>query len=115
MRWIDLVWAGGEDRFCLDINHLKAIQDRCDAGPAWVLARLRTNQWLVQDVTETIRLSLECGGMPKEDARKKVKVFVEDRPLTESVLTAVAILMHALYGSEEDQEPGEVQAAAETT
>ena len=113
MRGIDLTWAGGEHTFALTIDLLRALQERCDAGPAWVLARLRTDQWLVQDITDTIRLGLEGGGLPKEDARKLVKQFVEDRPLTESVLTAIAVLMHALYGGEEEQASGEAEAAAE--
>lgn len=115
MRGIDLTWQGGESHFALNIDLLRALQERCDAGPAWILTRLRTGQWLVQDVTDTIRFGLEGGGMSKDDARKLTKQFVEDRPLTESVLTAVAVLMHALYGGEEEQASGEAEAAAETT
>ena len=47
--------------------------------------------------------------MDKEEARKLVKKFVEDRPLTESVLTAQAILAGALFGAEDDP-TGESQA-----
>lgn len=115
MRGIDLTWAAGEHTFLLNIDLLRALQDRCDAGPAWVLTRLRTHQWFVQDITDTIRLGLEGGGMEKDEARRLVKRFVEDRPLTESVLTATAILMHALYGGEEEKSSGEAVAAAEPT
>jgi len=103
----DLTWAGGQHDFALPIELLRALQDKCDAGPAWVLARLASKQWMVDDVVSTIRLGLEGGGLPKEDARKLVKKFVEDRPLTLSVLTASAILMAALYGGEEDGEANE--------
>ncbi|WP_374832952.1 gene transfer agent family protein [Paenochrobactrum pullorum] len=109
-----LTWAGGEHDFDLRIEHLRALQDRCDAGPEWILSRLTTKQWLVDDVIQTIRLGLEGGGMPKEDARKLVAKFVEDRPLTLSVLTAQAILLVALYGNEDDQ-PGELKAGAKKT
>jgi hypothetical protein len=107
MRGIDLTWAGGEHRFLLTIEHLRALQDKCDAGPAWVLARLGSQQWYVDDVIQPIRLGLEGGGLDKEAARKLVKKHVEERPLTESVLTAQAILMAALYGGEEDADAGE--------
>jgi hypothetical protein len=110
-RGVDLTWAGGEHTFALSIDLMRALQDRCDAGPAWILARLGSNQWRVDDVVSTIRLSLEGGGMDKEQARKLVKVHVEDRPLTESVLTAQAVLMAALYGAEDDP-VGEPIAAA---
>lgn len=109
-----LTWAGGEHDFELRIEHLRALQDRCDAGPEWILSRLTTKQWLVDDVIQTIRLGLEGGGMAKEDARKLVVKFVEDRPLTLSVLTAQAVLLVALYGNEGDQ-PGEQEAGAQKT
>ncbi len=112
MRGIDLTWRGGEHTFALTIDLLRALQERCDAGPAFVLSRLRASQWLIDDVIQPIRLGLEGGGLSKEESRQLTKRFVEDRPLTESVLTAAAILMHALYGGEEEQELGEAKAAA---
>lgn len=108
----DLTWAGGEHSFDLKIEHLRALQDRCDAGPEWILARLSNKQWHVNDVVDTIRLGLEGGGMEKSDARKIVQQYVEDRPLTLSVLTAQAVLMLALYGDPDDQ-PGEADAGKE--
>lgn len=104
-----LMWAGGEHDFDLRLEHLRALQDKCDAGPEWILARLSSKQWMVDDVIQPIRLGLEGGGMEKEAARKLVQKFVEDRPLTLSVLTAQAILMLALYGDPDDQ-PGELDA-----
>lgn len=114
-RGVDLTWPGGEHNFCLTIELMRALQDKCDAGPAWVLARLGSQRWYVDDIISTIRLGLEGGGMSKEDAAKMVRKHVEDRPLTESVLTAQAILMSALYGGE-DEEPdgaGEPKAAVD--
>lgn len=114
MRPTEITWAGGEHSFLLTIDLLRALQDKCDAGPAWVLNRLRTGQWMVDDITSTIRLGLEGGGMKKEDARKLVAKHVEDRPLTLSVITAQAILMSALFDTAEDDPVGEAQAGAET-
>jgi hypothetical protein len=110
-RGVDITWAGGEHAFALNIDLMRALQDRCDAGPAWILARLGSNQWRVDDVVSTIRLGLEGGGLEKEEARKLVKVHVEDRPLTESVLTARTILAASLFGAEDDP-VGEQRAAA---
>jgi hypothetical protein len=117
MRGIDLSWAGGEHTFALPIDLLRALQERCDAGPEFVRTRLATKQWHVDDVVSTIRLGLEGGGLDKQEARKLVRLFVEDRPLADSVLTAYAILTHAIYGSgteSGDAPPGEPQAATET-
>lgn len=112
MRGIDLTWAGGEHNFMLSIDLLRALQQKCDAGPPYVLARLRTNQWHVDDVIHTIRLGLEGGGLAKEEARRLTKFHVEERPLAESVITAVAILTYALVGGEEGLDLGEDRAAA---
>lgn len=111
MRPTEITWAGGVHDFMLPIEMMRAIQDKCDAGPAWVLARLSTNQWMVSDIVEPIRLGLEGGGMKKDEARKLVRQFVEDRPLTESLKTAQTVLMAGLY-SVEDDAPGEPEAAA---
>ncbi len=113
MRAIDLTWAGGEDSFLLTIDLLRALEQRCDAGPMWILARLANQQWRVDDVVSTIRYGIEGGGMSKDAARKKVQQYVEDRPLSLSVLTAQAILMAALYDHGDDR-VGEATGEAAT-
>lgn len=107
----DMTWAGGQHDFALPIELLRALQEKCDAGPEWVRMRLLSKQWFVDDVVSTIRLGLEGGGMPGEEARKLTKRFVEDRPLALSVLTAVAILGDAVHGAEEGAEEGESKSA----
>jgi Protein of unknown function (DUF3356). len=102
MRGIEITWAGGEHEFKLTIDLLRALQERCDAGPAYILQRLATQRWHVDDVVSTIRLGLEGGGMGKEAARKLVNKVLDDRPIAELVMTAQAILMAALYGTQDD-------------
>lgn len=115
MRPIDLTWRGGEHAFLLNIDLLRALQQRCDAGPAWVLNRLRTGQWMVDDVIQPIRLGLEGGGTPKDVARRLVEEHVEGHPLAMSVITAQLILMSALFDPDEDDPVGEATAGVETT
>ncbi|MCV0396964.1 MAG: gene transfer agent family protein [Rhizobiaceae bacterium] len=102
MRPTDLTWAGGEHGFLLTIDLLRALQEKCDAGPEWIHHRLSSGRWMVDDVIQPIRLGLEGGGLKKDEARKLVAKFVEDRPITESVLTAKAVLAAVLYGVEDD-------------
>lgn len=109
-RPVAITWAGGEHDFFLNFELLRALQSKCDAGPAWVLARLSTQQWMVDDIVEPIRLGLEGGGMEKEAARKLVKQFVEDRPPTESLKTAQTVLMASLFNTDVDDVPGESEA-----
>lgn len=116
MRGIDLTWAGGEHTFNLDIELLRALQQRCDAGPAWVLHRLQNSMWHVDDVLATISLGLEGGGLSKDEARRLTKLHVEPPCLARCVLIAQLVLMHALYGEQEtdegDNSAGERAAAA---
>lgn len=102
MKVEDLQWSGGEHSFLLAIEQMRALQDRCDAGPEHIRMRLLTGQWLVDDVIQPIRLGLIGAGMEPEEARKLVKDHVEDKPLTHSVLIAQAILAASLYGPEDD-------------
>lgn len=108
---VTLTWQGGEHEFALPIGQLRALQDRCDAGPAHVLGRLASGQWRVDDVTETIRLALMGGGLERSEAVRLVKLHVEEKPLAQSVTLASAVLMAALYGPEDDS-LGETTAGA---
>ena len=110
-RGVELTWEGGEHCFLLTIPLLRALQHKCDAGPLWVLGRLQSGQWLIEDVIETLRLGLEGGGMDKDDARRLIARLTEDDRivLTRFVTPAIAVLMEALYGLEDDP-PGKPQA-----
>lgn len=101
MPSIDLVWAGGEHPFELRLGELRALQQHCDAGPPWVLRRLQSGQWHVDDVVQPIRLGLIGGGMAEPEARKLVDRHVVT-PLGNFVLLAVAILTPSLFGEADD-------------
>lgn len=113
-----LTWAGGEHDFELKLGELRALQQRCDAGPYFVLQRLSSGRWLVEDVVEPIRLGLIGGGMDRQDADRLVRLHVEEKPLLHAAMTAQAILTVALVGEHDDpvgdEEPGERQAGEVT-
>lgn len=114
-RGVDITWAGGEHEFKLTVDLLRALQDRCDAGPSYILSRLISGEWRVDDIVSTIRLSLEGGGLDKEAARKLVKHHIEEDFGVKHVLLAKAILAHTLYGDiEETDDTGEAKAAVAT-
>lgn len=96
---IELTWAGGAHVFELKIEHLRALQQKCDAGPEWIMNRVRSAHWRVDDVINTIRFGLEGGGMPANEARKLVEDYLEDKPrnLKATTLVAAAIIGDALY------------------
>jgi len=102
---ISLKWADGEYAFRLPIGRLIELQEKCDAGPAFIMTRLQQGVWRVEDVRETIRLGLIGGGTKPTDALKLVERYVDERPMFESVVTAEAIISAALVGAPDEQHP----------
>lgn len=118
---IEFDWADGTHRFRLAIGQLRELQEKTDAGPAWLYARIEAGMWLMGwrdvpgkpnsdgDLAETIRLGLIGGGMKPEPARRLVQRYVLDRPLHESIVPAQKILAAAIAGPEDEplkKEPG---------
>ncbi len=99
---VTLTWADGAHRFRLPIAQLRELQEKADAGPAFILSRLQSGQWLVDDIRETLRLGLVGGGMTPVDALKLVQRYVDERPLLESRQPAMAVLLAALVGVKDE-------------
>lgn len=91
-------WGDGDQRFRLPIAQLIELQDKCNAGPAEILARLSGISWRVQDVRETIRLGLIGGGKSAIDALVLVSRYVVDGAWLENKDAARVIIMAALAG-----------------
>lgn len=108
---VTFAWADGEHTFRLPIGQLLELQEKCDAGPAFILSRLQSGRWLIEDIRETLRLGLIGGGLKPGEALKLVQRYVDERPLLESVPPATAVLMGALIGAMD--EPLGKPAAAE--
>jgi hypothetical protein len=110
-RNAEIVYPFGDDEhtFRLGIKELEELQEKCDAGPGFVLGRLMSPnlEWRIEDVRHTLRLGLIGGGMPATDAIKLVKRYVDDRPAwAENAKTALAVLAVAIFGPA-DETPGE--------
>jgi hypothetical protein len=104
---ISAEFAGEEHDFRLAWGELIELQEKRDAGPAVVLARLSLGQWMLQDVTETIRLGLIGAGMDAVAAARLVRLNVEQKPWelggeTGLVVLAVRILASALHGAPDE-------------
>jgi len=106
---ITLTWGDGDFKFRLGWGELEELQEKTDAGPYVVLQRLHTGSWRLQDVSNTIRLGLIGGGLRPEEALKKVRFYVESRPVMESLPFAIAVLSAGLLGAP-DEPLGEPEA-----
>ncbi len=110
---ISFDWGDDTYKFRLGIAELRQLQEKCDAGPAFILGRLFDGTWRVDDLIQTIRLGLIGGGMTPQAALALTRTHVEQRPLYESILPAQAIL-NALLAGAPDEPLGKAPAAAET-
>lgn len=99
---VTIPWGDDEYTFRLAIKQLRQLQEVCDAGPPFIAARLRANQWRVDDIRETIRLGLIGGGMDQSQVLVKVIRFVDNVPLADNVLVAWTIINAAIYGTDEE-------------
>lgn len=114
-----IVWANGEDIFCIaKVGLILDLEDKCKAGFAVVMARLESGTWGINDVRETIRLGLIGGGMKPEAAMAAVRRHVDENPLAHSVLVAYEVVKAAMFGVPDDpvgkpldDEPGKGEPA----
>lgn len=107
---IELTWADGDYSFRLGWGQLSELQDRVNCGPFFLLNRLKTGEWRVEDISNIVRLGLIGGGMSPVTALNLTRKYVEERPPLENHEIACIILQAGLIGSPE--EPVGEQVAA---
>jgi Phage tail tube protein, GTA-gp10 len=96
---VELTWGDGEHKF--NIAKLKCIlelEDKCGVGVAEIYQRISTGKWKYNDIRETLRLGLIGAGMTPDKALRLINRYCDDRPWTESLLTAQAVLIGAMVG-----------------
>lgn len=127
---------GGEDRtFRLTLGGLRRVQDKCDAGPEELAARLApavqalehklssagalihglVGRYRIDDIRETIHQALLGGGADAVTASQLVAAYVDEQPIRKSAPIAYACLMALLEGVPDDpvgEGKGEPGAAA---
>jgi hypothetical protein len=100
-----IIWAHGEDQFCLSkVGLILDLEEKCKAGLMSIMTRITNSQWGLNDIRETIRLGLIGGGMAPDKAMSAVRNHVDDNPkgLAQSVMVAYAILEAVLVGVPDD-------------
>lgn len=102
---VELNFADGKHAFRLRIAELIELQEKCDAGPAYIRQRLISGHYLVQDVRETIRLGLIGAGMPSPEAVSLVARYVDEKPLEDNIMLAEIIVTAAVIGVEDEDIP----------
>lgn len=125
---ITLDWADGQYDFRLGIGELEELEEktrrRKDDGEYHYLGPLKlfelltkTNEWLVRDVREPIRLGLIGAGKKPIEAIRLVRRYVDDVPdWNTNCLLAANIVAAALSGWEDEPlgKSEETKATTET-
>ncbi len=116
---IELDWGDGTYTFRLGLDELEELEEKADAGIFALARKMSPDVQLARsrEIREVIRLALIGGGMPAVDALRKVRRYLDERPLDESRDTAYAIVLAALarvHGKELADDPGERPAAEPT-
>jgi hypothetical protein len=99
---ITLPWADGVYTFCLNVEDIRELQRKCDAGPAFILGRLADGSYLIDDIYQTIRLGLIGGGLDPIKSLALTDRYVLKRPWLENIQLAQAIISAALAGFEDE-------------
>jgi hypothetical protein len=102
------VWDG-DYTFRLGWGELSLLQEKCDAGPYFILNRIQSGAWRLEDIEGILRLGLIGAGRKPEEATKLIKAHVKSRPAAEYVLHATLVLQAALLGAP-DEPLGEPEA-----
>lgn len=110
MQPVRLIWVGGEHDFRLRLGELRALQQRVNAGPLEVYARISSGGWRVDDLLDVLRLGLAGGGMPSGEAADLINALADRHPLIEFALPAQEVIARALY----DPSPAESREAEDT-
>lgn len=110
-----LDWGDGTHLFRLSISGMIELEGKCDAPFATIFNRVRTGEYTVNDIRETLRLGLAGGGMNATEAlirmRDQFDNTIGERGLAYHHQFAMAVLGGAMMGFVDN--PLE-QAAAET-
>jgi hypothetical protein len=100
-------FGDGEHAFALPFPMIEELQRKTGIGIGALFYRLRSMQFAIADIAETIRLALIGGGMEPKAALAMVQTYVEKRPLAETLPIALAILETLWFGTPTVIEEGE--------
>ncbi len=113
--------------FRLGIGQWRQVQERCDAGPPELLARMAPpfqaisrgvkpadvigsgllGTWRIDDIRAPILFGLIGGGAAPQEASKLVERWVDDRPLLEALPIAYQVVLACISGAEDEVASGE--------
>ena len=101
--------------FRLGIGELEELQERTDAGPEELLARIDLGRWRVSDIRHTLRLGLIGAGMQATEAAVLIDRRAGPGNLIEWKPLVRAIIQAALIGAPDEDDASSGETTGETT
>lgn len=109
---IELRWADGTHKFRLGLGELEELDEKTDRGPYELLRMINDGTWRAKHLYEIIRIALiGGGGCSPTQATRLIERYVIPRPVGEWVPWAQAIMLAAVVGAPDGEQPGKRQAA----
>lgn len=92
---IELDFGGAERTFRLGLGEIEELEDKAGLGLFRIMDALspQTRGVRVKVISETLRIGLIGGGMLPAEALALVRRYCDERPLTESLLIAYAVVV----------------------
>lgn len=97
-------FGDGEKAFALPFPLLKELESKTGTSIGVLIQHLRHMQFSATELSETIRLALIGGGTDPKTAADLVAVYVEKRPLAETLPIAFGIVETVWFGSPTETE-----------
>ena len=130
------LWGDAEITFRLTIGGWRNVQEKCDAGPGEIVARVAPlpavrkrnpkatmldiimagglGSWRVDDIREPLYRGLIGGGLDPTAAGRLMRDLHDERPLMENLDLALAVVLASLVGPG-DEPVGEFSGEPPTT
>lgn len=107
---ITMKWGDGEYDFNLKLGQIRELQQKTGVGPYKLYERVRSHEWLVDDLRETLRLGLIGGGMENVKALQLIENNFDERSKIQQEEPVIRILINWLVGEKDDEEVGKSKA-----
>lgn len=95
-------WGDSTYTFRLGLKEVRELQEKTGIGPLALFNRIKSENWLIDDLRETIRIGLIGGGMKADEALKLIRRYFDDFPKVDQKEPAMKIIGAFLIGDPVD-------------
>lgn len=102
---VEFFWGDGDHKFRLGLEQARELQTKTGVGLYRLMKRIVDDDWMVDDLRETIRIGMIGGGAPPAAAMDQIKRYFDPFPKAKQIEPALRIL-HAFHIGTDDEPVG---------